>query len=43
MARAVKPIGKSEIGVSQKVNSERARALEIALGQIEKQIGRAHV
>ena len=40
MARAVKPIGKSEIGVSQKGNSERARALEIALGQIEKQFGK---
>ncbi|HEY5465554.1 MAG TPA: recombinase RecA [Clostridia bacterium] len=40
MARAPKPQGKSEVEVSQKNSSERARALEIALGQIEKQFGK---
>lgn len=40
MARTAKPAGKSETGVSQKSNDERTRALEIALGQIEKQFGK---
>ncbi len=40
MARAAKPAGKSETGVTHKGNDERARALEIALGQIEKQFGK---
>ncbi|MDD2533630.1 MAG: recombinase RecA [Eubacteriales bacterium] len=43
MARADKAAGKSTHEVSQKQNSERARALDAALGQIEKQFGKGAV
>jgi predicted ATP-dependent serine protease len=40
MARAAKAPGKSSTTVTQKGADERSRALEIALGQIEKQFGK---
>lgn len=43
MARGEKSPGKSTQDVSQKITSERSRALEIALTQIEKQFGKGAV
>jgi recombination protein RecA len=43
MARADKGAGKSTHEISQKQNSERSRALDAALGQIEKQFGKGAV
>ncbi|MHB1453101.1 MAG: recombinase RecA [Saccharofermentanales bacterium] len=43
MARADKNAGKSAQDVTQKISSERAKALEAALSQIEKQFGKGAV
>ena len=43
MARGDKAPGKSTVEVSQKQNSDRNRALDAALGQIEKQFGKGAV
>lgn len=43
MARTDKSAGKSTQEISQKQNSERSRALDAALGQIEKQFGKGAV
>jgi len=43
MARGDKTPGKSTQEVTQKVSSERAKALEVALAQIEKQFGKGAV
>lgn len=43
MARGDKSPGKSTQEVTQKVSSERAKALEVALAQIEKQFGKGAV
>ena len=43
MAKADKSQGKSNQEISQKMDSERARALDAALLQIEKQFGKGAV
>ena len=43
MARAEKAPGKSSQEINQKFSSDRARALDAALGQIEKQFGKGAV
>lgn len=43
MARASKPPGKSTQEVNQKAAADRSRALDAALGQIEKQFGKGAV
>jgi recombination protein RecA len=43
MARADKVPGKSSQGVTQKISSERAKALEVAMAQIEKQFGKGAI
>lgn len=43
MARGEKPAGKSSQEVTQKISSERSKALEMALSQIEKQFGKGAV
>ncbi|HAL74568.1 MAG TPA: recombinase RecA [Clostridiales bacterium] len=43
MARGDKAAGKSSQEINQKFSSDRARALEAALGQIEKQFGKGAV
>lgn len=43
MARTDKVPGKSSQGVTQKISSERAKALEVAMAQIEKQFGKGAI